>query len=220
MTKTTLYLTRHGETEWNAQGRIMGHLDSPLTDRGVQQAIWLRDALKDQPFAAIYASSSQRTRTTAEILRDTRELPIIADDRLREIYLGNWEGLMSQEIKQKYPEEFSLYRHAPELYQASNGGETFLQLQQRIMPCINELISQHEGQEILIVTHAITLKTVLTAFEQRPIKYVRQPPLVLWASLSKVVVENGIATIELYADTSHYKTSSSPTVQAKNVQDG
>lgn len=198
----------------------MGQQDSPLTPLGVQQALWLRDALKEKQFAAIYASSSQRTLSTAEILRDTRQLPILADDRLREIHLGSWEGLLIKEIEQKFPEEFSVYRHAPELYRANNGGETFLQLQERIMPCINTLIAQHEGQEILIVTHGIALKIILLTFEQRSPSCVRQPPTILWTSLSKVVVEKGVATIELYADTSHYKTPSSAPIQAKNIQDG
>jgi broad specificity phosphatase PhoE len=133
MTKTTLYFTRHGETEWNVQGRIMGHQDSPLTDLGVQQALWLRDILKEKPLATIYASSSQRAWMTAEILRDTRKLPILTDDRLREIYLGSWEGHINEEVARKFPEEFSAYKHAPRLYQAHNGGETFLQAQQRII---------------------------------------------------------------------------------------
>lgn len=220
MTKTTLYLTRHGETEWNAQGRIMGHQDAPLTDLGVQQALWLRDRLKEQSFAAIYASSSQRTCTTAELLRGSRPLPIFTDDRLREISLGNWEGLMSKEIAHTYPEEFTAYRHAPGRYKAENGGETFLQLQQRIMPCIKALIAQHEGQEILIVTHSMALKVILTTFEQRSLECVRQPPPILWTSLSKVVVENTVATIDLYADISHHKVPSSAIIPTKNVQNG
>lgn len=221
MTKTTLYLTRHGEAAWNAQGRIMGQLDAPLTEAGTQQALWLRDRLKEQKFAAIYASSSQRTLTTAEIIRATRELPVVADDRLREIYLGNWEGMTTKEIEQQFPEELFAYRHAPERYIASNGGETFTQVKERIMPCIKELIARHRGEEILIVSHSVALKVVLGTFEQRPLENLRKPPAVLWASLSKVVIADDLTpTIEIYADTSHYQIPYQDNSTHKNVQDG
>ncbi len=77
MTQTTIYITRHGETQWNIEGRIQGRLDSSLTAKGIQQAMGLRDALKTVDSSAIYASPSPRTVKTAEILRHQRETEII-----------------------------------------------------------------------------------------------------------------------------------------------
>lgn len=68
MKKTTIYITRHGQTQWNVEKRMQGRQDSPLTEQGMRQAMWLRDALKHVDFDAMYASPSPRARRTAEIL--------------------------------------------------------------------------------------------------------------------------------------------------------
>jgi broad specificity phosphatase PhoE len=208
MKETVLYLTRHGETEWNASGRMMGQKDAPLTSLGEQQAAWLRDALVDTPFTTIYASSSPRTCTTAEIIRGQREIPIVASDLLREIFLGDWEGRMIEDLERDDPAELYAYRYVPEQYQALNGGETFLQVQQRLVSSIQDLLARHAGEQILVVSHAIALKSLLLHFEQKPLAMLRESPVVLWTSLSKVVFAEQVATIALYTDTSHYRLPS------------
>jgi len=80
--QTTLYLARHGETLWNVEGRLQGHLDSPLTEVGKRQAGWLRRSLESIPFDAIYTSPSGRAYHTAEILRGDRNVDIITCDSL------------------------------------------------------------------------------------------------------------------------------------------
>ncbi|GCE31104.1 phosphatase [Dictyobacter alpinus] len=204
-TKTTMYITRHGQTEWNAERRMQGHTDSPLTALGVQQASWLHDALKDINFSAIYASPLLRAYRTAEIIRGARPEAVIPCDELKEIALGTWEGHLGKEIEKEDPAEFLAFWKSPQQYQAHNGGETFAQVRARAVPKVEELLATHAGETILLVTHAVTLKTILSEFDQRPLELFWEPPFIHPTSLSKIVRDTEATTIELYADISHYQ---------------
>lgn len=96
-----IYITRHGETEWNIQKRMQGWKDSNLTRKGEEYAIALGRRLKDVDFNCIYSSSSGRTIHTSELIRGDKDIRIIPDDNLREIHLGEWEGKTSTEIDDK-----------------------------------------------------------------------------------------------------------------------
>ena len=89
---TRLYITRHGQTEWNVEGRFQGRADSKLTPLGESQALWLGERLKDERIDVIISSSSGRTITTSEKIRGERGIRIIPNDNLREIYLGRWKA--------------------------------------------------------------------------------------------------------------------------------
>ncbi|GHO82079.1 histidine phosphatase family protein [Dictyobacter formicarum] len=215
---TTLYITRHGQTQWNAERRMQGHANSELTELGTQQATWLHDALQDIDFAAIYASPSTRAYRTAEIIRGQREQAVIACEELKEIGLGSWEGHLTSEIEQQHPAEFFAFWHAPQEYQALNGGETFPQMRERVLPKVDELINLHAGQTILLVTHAVTLKTIVSSFEGRPLARLWDPPVIHPTSLSKIVIKDGIASIELYADVSHHQIKPSSPILEKSAR--
>lgn len=216
--RTTLYITRHGQTHWNAERRMQGHANSELTELGTQQATWLHDALQDIDLAAIYASPSTRAYHTAEIIRGQRAQAVIACEQLKEIGLGSWEGQLTSEIEQQHPAEFFAFWHAPHEYQAFNGGETFPQVRERVLPKIDELINLHAGQTILLVTHAVTLKTIVSSFEGRPLARLWDPPVIHPTSLSKIVIEDGIASIELYADVSHHQIPPSSPILEKSAR--
>lgn len=94
---TKVYLTRHGETEWNEKGIMQGWGDSPLTELGKNQAKWLGERIRDLHIDVIYASPIGRAFNTAEIIRGDREIPLIAYDGLKEIKIGGWEGLNQEE---------------------------------------------------------------------------------------------------------------------------
>lgn len=205
MSKTTLYITRHGQTEWNVAKIMQGHHDSPLTELGVSQAVWLSEALSYINFAAIYSSSTLRARRTAEIICRQRSIEVVAHDHLREVYMGDWEGRKYSELEKRYPEEFSAFWNNPHLFKPVNGGESYYDLQERVVPLLKEIIARHEGEEILIVTHAGTLKLMLGHFGERPLADLWKPPIIEPTGLCKVVIEDNIPTIELYGDTSHYK---------------
>lgn len=205
MAKTTVYITRHGQTQWNVEGRMQGRLDSPLTELGVRQATWLRDSLIDVNFAAIYASSSPRARRTAEILRHQRTSEVIEHDDLQEIFLGDWEGQLDAAIEQNYAAAHTAFWETPHLYAPNNGGESYFDVQKRVLPLLASLLEKHEGETILISTHTVIVKLMMCQFENRPLARLWRPPFIHPTSLCKIVVENGQTRIELHGDISHFQ---------------
>lgn len=112
----TLYITRHGQTQWNVEGRMQGSLDSPLTGEGVRQAQALADRMAGVPLDAIYSSPTPRSWATAETLRGVRDLPLHAEARIREICMGAWEGQRDDALKADHPEQFGAFWKTPHLY--------------------------------------------------------------------------------------------------------
>lgn len=205
MTKTIVYLTRHGQTEWNVVRKMQGYQNSPLTELGVLQATWLRDAMLDIDLAALYASSSQRAIKTAEIIRGQRPLEIMTSDAFREIDMGDWEGKTIDEIQQTDAQGLDVFWKRPTEYVPTNHGESFYDLQSRVIPALDKVVAHHPGQTIMIVSHGITLKLMLAYFEQRPLAELWDPPFIQPTALSKVVIEDDVTRIELNGDTAHYK---------------
>ena len=202
---TTLYLTRHGQTEWNTQGRMQGHGDSPLTETGVMQAQWLAEALQDIPFDAIYSSSQGRAMRTAEAIGRGRDIEVIPADEIREMRLGVWEGKTKEDAEQTHGEQISNFWNAPDKY-VPIGGESFCEVRDRAVAFLTSLVEKHRGETILAVMHGCVLKLVMGYFEQRPLAKLWNPPTMLPTSLSKVQFTNGTHRIVMYADTSHYKS--------------
>jgi len=203
--KTTIYITRHGQTQWNVEERMQGFQDSPLTEQGIQQALWLRNALQHVHFDVLYTSPSQRAEKTAEILHEQRDCELICHDDLREIYMGDWEGRTRQEVQLQSPDAYVAFWETPHLYIKENGGESYYDLQKRAIGFVNSLLLRHEGETILIVTHAATLKTILNYFAGRALAQLWQPPFIHPTALCKVIAENQRFLIELHGDISHYQ---------------
>lgn len=205
MKKTTIYITRHGQTQWNVEKRMQGRQDSPLTKLGIRQATWLRDALKHVDFDAMYASPSPRARRTAEILRHQRERELALHNDLQEIHMGSWEGKTQQELRENHAASYTAFWETPHLYQPENGGESFHDVQSRVIPLMESLLMEHQGKTILIVTHTVTLKTIMNHFEKRSLAQLWHPPYIHPTALCKVVIEAEQPSIELHADISHYQ---------------
>jgi probable phosphoglycerate mutase len=206
---TTLYLTRHGQTDLNVSRVFQDHQSSALTELGRCQAAWLSERLQDVAFDAIYASSSSRAIATAEILRGQRDLEIVTLDALREIDVGSWTGQKHDEIRRLFPLQGRNFFEATHLY-VPVSGESFADVKRRAIPVIDKIIAQNAGKTVLIVTHSITLKTILNHFEGRSAERFWDPPHIKQTSLSIVEVDNGNARIRLYADTAHYQDVPSP----------
>src|SRR5690349_15996562 len=100
---TTLLLARHGETDWNREGRWQGWADPPLNELGRRQATRLAEQLRTIPFDAVYSSDLRRAHETAEILAAPHAVPIVVDPALREIDIGSWSGLTRAEIAARFP---------------------------------------------------------------------------------------------------------------------
>lgn len=200
---TTLYITRHGETEWNIEGRMQGWNDSPLTNLGINQAYWLCDRLRDIEFKAIYSSPSGRAYKTAEILRGERNIEIIADDALKEINLSHWVGLDQKHIVDKDEKQFENYWNRPHLYKPFSG-EDFLQVQRRVTHGISQILKEHKDGNILIVTHTMALKVLMASLENRSISTIWDPPNIKQTSLTIIEVQDDKIDIKMHADASHH----------------
>lgn len=183
---TKLYLTRHGETEWNDKGIMQGWGDSPLTDLGVRQAEWLRDRMKDTHIDVIYASPIGRAYNTAKIVKGERNIPLKAHDGLKEIRIGGWEGLNQEEMKSLSEENYYNFWNIPSKYIPTGNGENFYEVKERAFKAINEILEKEKGKNILIVTHTITLKSYLCELEKRDIDTLWDPPFIKQTSLTEI----------------------------------
>jgi broad specificity phosphatase PhoE len=144
---TTLLLARHGETDWNADGRLQGQTDRPLSDYGRRQARRLAEELADEELEAIYASDLSRARETADIVGERLGLPVALDPDLREKDWGTWEGLTAVE------------RDRVEFV-----GESTETHQERILRALRRISGRHPGDGlVLVVTHGGSMRRVQTA---------------------------------------------------------
>jgi len=201
---TVLYLTRHGETEWNKLGRMQGQKDPSLTEKGKLQAQWLGDRLNDIDLDIIISSSSGRAVQTAEIIKGDRNIEMVLNDNLKEISLGEWEGKYHIEIEINHPDQFNNMWNYPHLYKPI-GGETFVQLLSRVSSEIESIISANENKTILIVTHAVVLKTLIAYFEGRDIKDLWNGVFMKSTCLTMIEINENKRKIVLKGDVSHYQ---------------
>ena len=142
---TALLLVRHGETDWNADGRLQGHTDRPLSDFGRRQARQLAEELAEEKLDAIYASDLSRARETAEIVGVRLGLGVVIDPGLREKDWGTWEGLTGVE------------RDRVEFVGESTGAH-----QERMLGALRRIAERHSGGRVLVVTHGGSMRRVQT----------------------------------------------------------
>jgi broad specificity phosphatase PhoE len=147
---TTILLARHGETDWNRDGRFQGHADPPLNRTGRAQAVELSVALMAEELAAVYSSPLRRALETAEVVAASHGLEPVQVDSLREVDVGSWSGLTRAEIEQRFPEQFARWRDHG---QGWEDGETYEEMGARAVAALLELAASHEGERVLAVTH-------------------------------------------------------------------
>jgi broad specificity phosphatase PhoE len=157
----TVFLIRHGETEWNAAGRWQGHADVPLSATGREQAARLARRLAQEGicFDALYSSDLSRARETAEALGGALGLRPVSSPALREIDLGAWSGKTRAEIAAVFPDQWRMLQRDEDF--ARGGGETFHALQKRAGDWMLRTAEKHPGETILTVTHGGWIRAVL-----------------------------------------------------------
>ncbi|WP_059173960.1 histidine phosphatase family protein [Bacillus sp. FJAT-27445] len=197
-----LYITRHGETVWNTEKRMQGWLDSSLTENGIKNAVALSERLKDIEFEAIYSSQSGRTRTTSELLKRNRKTPVIYDGNLREMNLGKWEGQTLESIQETNPLEIEHFWNVPQRF-VPVGGETFSEVRARAFDVLGKIKAANTTGNILIVTHSVMIKTLLSIFKNSPIENLWDPPFIHDTSLTIVEVNGKEYRFVLEGDISH-----------------
>ncbi len=207
MERTQVIIVRHGQTEWNIANIRQGHLDSPLTEEGIAQAKALARRLTRERFSALYSSDLGRAMQTARIIAQATEHEVIPDSRLRERHLGIFQGLVSGEIKEKYPEEYKLHRSLGPDY-VIPGGESIRQQVARNIAYLNEIAVKHSGETIVVITHGGVLSGLFRHTFSIPFEAPRRFEFTN-AGLNVFVYEQGSWFLQTWGDLSHLANGAS-----------
>lgn len=168
-----VYLLRHGETEYNADGnRYCGHTDIDLTDKGYRQAKFVAGQLKDLKIDAVYSSPLKRAKITAEIASNGKE--VIIDERLIELDFGLWEGKTKETFIPENPELWNNWMADPANNKAGETGESASELVKRLDDFYREILAKHAGETIMVVAHNGVNRFLMAHKLGMPLKNYRQ----------------------------------------------
>jgi len=160
MKETEIILIRHGETEWNSQQRMQGHSNSDLSAEGRGQIQALGKWMKYVSFDHIYSSDTLRAMQTAKAITQFSGHTLHLDKRIREKNLGVFEGLTSNEAKERFPDVYNLFKTAGRNY-VIDKGESTQQLLDRSLEFIEEIRLRHPDQRVVIVTHGGVVRVLM-----------------------------------------------------------
>jgi len=177
---TELLLIRHGETAWNAERRLQGHIDIPLNDTGHLQAAALAAVLAGEPLEAVLCSDLQRAMQTAQAIAAPKNLPCQIDSQWRERSFGGFEGQLISTLEQRFPVEYAAWRafEVDAQFPADAGGaslgESIRQFHTRIENALLQLSRQYANQKVVVVAHGGILECVYRISQQLPLNAPRQ----------------------------------------------
>jgi probable phosphoglycerate mutase len=160
MSARRLVLWRHGQTLWNAENRHQGQIDIPLNEVGREQARHAAQTLVALKPTHVIASDLERALETGQILADLAGVQLNVDERLRETYAGEWQGMTRDEIVAKYPEDYAAWGGDSEI--RPGGGETRWEVSQRVVAAINDaLVNVPAGGTLVVASHGGALRSAL-----------------------------------------------------------
>jgi len=201
MSATRFLLVRHGETAWNVEGRIQGHVDIALNALGQAQARALGERLVHDQFDAVYSSDLVRAYETARCALRKADHNVLRERRLRERHLGVLQGLTGPEAMSRQPAAWNAFKSRdPAL--ALEGGESLDEFFRRVVGFVEELVHRHAGARLLLVTHGGVLDALYRHAIGMPLARARDFP-VYNASLNVICHEEDRWSIESWADISH-----------------
>ena len=197
-----IILLRHGETVWNQESRIQGHLDSPLSVAGIAQAEALAQRLAGENFAAIYSSDLGRAHETAERIASVTSHQVTLDSTLRERNLGVLQGLIRTEAKVLYPEIYTRYRtFDPDC--VIPGGEDAIHFITRVVATFTSIASRFPGRSVVVVTHGGTLDVMYRHASRLPLQGPRTALLPNAGFNCLILDEMGCWSLPLWGDVTH-----------------
>ncbi len=165
------FLVRHGETEWNRSGRFQGHTDISLNERGFSQAKETAKAAADWGHCAIYSSPLIRTVQVAEEIAKITPMPVSEKPGLKELSLGDLEGVTGEEMRNKWPEVFAVWRSNPEKTSMPNG-ETLVQLRDRAWRAILDIEQIHSADDsVVVISHNFAIRSIVGELLGVPLEY-------------------------------------------------
>ncbi|ROR22651.1 putative phosphoglycerate mutase [Comamonas sp. BIGb0124] len=199
---TRLIAVRHGETAWNVDTRIQGHLDIPLNETGLWQAGRVAQALAGEDIQAIYASDLARASQTAAHVAEAKGMPLVHEIGLRERAFGEFQGQTFQDIQHRWPDESVLWRKRDPHFAPPGGGESLVDFGVRILSAVDRLAQQHQGQQILLVAHGGVMDVLYRAATRLDVQAPRS-----WhlgnAAINRLLWTPDGLTLVGWADTSH-----------------
>ena len=200
-----IYFVRHGQTIWNVEKRFQGLSDSPLTELGITQAKLLGEKLKDIKFNKFYSTSLKRAYDTANYIKGNRKQKVEIVDDFVEISMGDMEGIKQEDFKKLYPEQVkNFFFNQLEYNPSSFGGESFLEVRERVIRGLNKFIELNKNYErVLVVSHGATLKTLLHYISGKDISTLSDEAIPKNTSYTIVKYQNGKFEIIDFSNTSH-----------------
>jgi broad specificity phosphatase PhoE len=198
-----LILVRHGETEWNRQGRIVGHTEIALNETGRKQAGLLAQALSNEKVSAIYASPLQRTRETAAEISRVLGVGVTFDDALMEIAAGDIDGMTFEEVAERHSDFFQHWMKGDPLLRLP-GGESFTDLRNRTWPAVQRIVGKHGDGDVIVVSHTLAIMSIISNALGMDIANFRRIRLNV-ASISILEFKDRNVSLLLFNDTCHWK---------------
>jgi len=202
-----LILIRHGETEWNRTGRCQGVADIDLNDTGRRQVGELAHSLKDADIRAVYSSDLLRALRTARQIASHHDLEVNIDKDLREMDQGDLEGLLFEDIRDRYSDVMKEWRESPETLRLP-GGESLSQVQERAWNVFEKINRLHAGETVVAVSHNLTITALLCKITGVGLGGFRNFNLRA-ASKNIIVSVNGNIEVRLLNDVSHLSPNDS-----------
>lgn len=194
---TTIYVIRHAETNWNAEGRIQGRTDIPLNLKGIQEAFDKSQAFRHLPITVCYTSPLSRAYQTLTIFNEIHQQPIFTHDKLIERCYGSHEGLSISEVRKKEEEKgfYSMSAEDTLRFKIEGGYESYEEIYQRVYSVLKSIIQKHPGQSVLVVTHGCVIKALVAYLGKN--KDVRTFRI---ANLEHIVLKGDSDRIEIIED--------------------
>jgi broad specificity phosphatase PhoE len=159
---------RHGQTDWNLAGRYQGQSDVPLNETGRQQAYSVAAQLAGGAFDALFSSDLHRALETATAIGAASGLPVVADARLREIGQGEWEGLLVEDIRQRYAAEWAQGKGNAGTVRPP-GGESVEEVASRVYSALDEIALRYPDGRVVVVCHGLAIATVVCHVRGMPV---------------------------------------------------
>lgn len=202
---TTLYLIRHGQTDNNHSACYNGcRSDQPLNERGLRQAAALTRAFSEHLPDVIYASPLRRAIMTAEGVRGDRDMPITTVYDLREMDMGDLDGVTFAEVREKHPELWHHWRDEPEKLQMPNG-ESYYDVQNRAAAAISQIVRENRGKRIAVVAHSVLIRLAVAKFLGFSVRIPHRALYLVNASYHTLSIEDdGHFTIPAFRRTDHF----------------
>jgi len=206
---TEIFLIRHTQAEGNLYRMMQGHWDGDVTAMGWRQIEALAERFKNIHIDAVYSSDLYRTRMTATAAARHRNLEIRCDRRFREIDLGSWETGFFGNLAYEQPEQMAAFVKKPSQWKIE-GAETYEQVRSRAFPALLEVAEKHDGETIVVVSHGVTIRCLMSAILDLDINEVDRLPIHGNTAVSHIFYEKGKFTVDYDNDQSHLEIMGIP----------